>query len=213
MPPPHPAITITSPQHAAPSFDFVSTSVPLPSERRRVPRAVGFGTLPRMSRTATCIWRVDAALVLALDERLGPPVDSYLNGAQTWITDDGPGEIGLEWRLHPVAGYRLPRDLSHYDLWEQVVSALSAGVDPDALTLGSEPRTLRSLWDGLECFAAYGDDLEPAPLAQAATDALDRAPDAAGLVDHEAIGTAWEHAKGTTSIVEMVFAELKGGPR
>ena len=162
-----------------------------------------------MSRTATCVWRVDAALVLALDERLGPPVDSYVNGSQTWITDDGPGEIGLEWRLHPVAGYRLPRDLSHYDLWEQVVAALSAGVDVDALTLGSEARTLRSLWDGLECFAAYGDELEPAPLAQAATDALGRAPVAVGLVDHEAIGTAWEQAKGATSIVEMVFAELK----
>jgi hypothetical protein len=162
-----------------------------------------------MSRTATCVWRVDAELVLALDERLGPPVDSYLNGSQTWITDDGPGGIGLEWRLHPVAGYRLPRDLSHYDLWEQVVAALSAGVDSDSLTLGTEARTLRSLWDGLECFAAYGDELEPAPLAQAATDALGRAPDAAGLVDHEVIGTAWEQAKGATSIVEMVFAELK----
>ncbi len=166
-----------------------------------------------MSRTATCIWRVDAALVLALDERLGLPVDSYVNGSQTWITDDGPGDTGLEWRLHPVAGYRLPRDLSHYDLWEQVVAELSAGVDADALTLGSEARTLRSLWDGLECFAAYGDDLEPAPLAQAATDALGRAPDAAGLVDHEAIGMAWEQANGATSIVEMVFAELKGGAR
>jgi hypothetical protein len=162
-----------------------------------------------MSRTATCIWRVDAALVLALDEHLGPPVDSYLNGSQTWITDDGPGGAGLEWRLHPVAGYRLPRGLSHYELWEQVAVALSAGADPDALTLGDEARTLRSLWDGLECYAAYGDDLEPAPLAQAATTALDRAPDAAGLVDHEAIGTEWEHAKRATSIVEMVFAELK----
>jgi hypothetical protein len=162
-----------------------------------------------MSRTATCVWRVDAELVLALDEHLGPPVDSYVNGSQTWITADGPGGVELEWRLHPVAGYRVPRDLSHYDLWEQVVAALSAAVDPDALTLGSEPRTLRSLWDGLECFAAYGDELEPAPLAQAATTALGRAPDAAGLVDHEAIGTAWEHAKGATSIVEMVFAELK----
>lgn len=162
-----------------------------------------------MSRTATCIWRVDADLVLALDEHLGPPVDSYVNGSQTWITDDGPGDVGLEWRLHPVAGFRLPRDLSHYDLWEQVVSALSAGADPDALTFGSEARTLHSLWDGLECFAAYGDDVEPAPLAQAATTALGRAPDATGLVDHEAIGTAWERAKGATSIVEMVFAELK----
>jgi hypothetical protein len=162
-----------------------------------------------MSRTATCVWRVDAALVLSLDERLGPPVDSYLNGSQTWLTDDGPGGVGLEWRLHPVAGYRLPRDLSHYDLWEQVVGALSAGADPDALTLGSEARTLRSVWDGLECYAAYGDDLEPAPLAQAATDALDRAPDAVGLVDHELIGAAWEQARGATSIVEMLFAELK----
>ena len=44
-----------------------------------------------MPRTATCVWRADAALVLALDEHLGPPVDSYLNGSQTWITDDGPG--------------------------------------------------------------------------------------------------------------------------
>jgi hypothetical protein len=165
-----------------------------------------------MSRTATCIWRVDAALVLALDERLGPPVDSYLNGSQTWITDDGPGEVGLEWRLHPVAGYRLPRDLSHYDLWEQVVAELSAGVEPDSLALGAEARTLQSLWDGLECYAAYGDDLEPAPLAQAATTALGRPPDAAGLVDHEVIGAAWEQADGATSIVEMVFAALRSVP-
>jgi hypothetical protein len=164
-----------------------------------------------MTRTATCIWRVDAELVLALDERLGPPVDSYLNGSQTWITGDGPGGVDLEWRVHPVAGYRLPRELSHYDLWEHVVAALSVGVEPDSLSLGSEARTLRSLWDGLECFAAYGDDLEPAPLASSATTALGRAPDAAGLVDHEAIGTAWEQAKRTTSLVEMVFAELKGG--
>jgi hypothetical protein len=162
-----------------------------------------------MARTATCIWRVDAALVLALDERLGPPVDSYVNGSQTWITDDGPGGIGLEWRLHPVAGYRVPRDLSHYDLWEQVVGALSAGADPDALSLGTETRTLRSLWDGLECYAAYGDDIEPAPLAHTAATTLGRGPDASGLVDHDAIGTAWEQAKGATSIVEMVFAELK----
>jgi hypothetical protein len=162
-----------------------------------------------MGRSATCVWRVDAELILALDEHLGPPVDSYVNGSQTWITDDGPADEGLEWRLHPVAGYRLPRDLSHYDLWEQIVGALSAGADPDSLTLGSEARTLRSVWDGLECFAAYGDDLEPAPLAQAATTALGRAPDAVGLVDHEHIGAAWEHARGATSIVEMLFAELK----
>jgi hypothetical protein len=150
--------------------------------------------------------------VLALDEHLGPPVDSYLNGSQTWLTDEGPGGVELEWRLHPAAGYRLPADLSHYDLWEQVVAALFAGTDPDALELGAEHRTLRSLWDGLECFAAYGDDVEPAPLAQAATDALGRPPDAVGLVDHERIGAVWEKARGGVSIVEMLFAELKARP-
>jgi len=152
---------------------------------------------------------VDAALILALDARLGPPVDSYVNGSQTWLTDDGPGCIALEWRLHPVAAYRPAPGMSHYDLWEVVVGALSAGADPDALVLGNEHRTLRSLWDGLECFAAYGEELEPAPLAQSASDALHRVPDAAGLVDHEQIGQAWEQARGGTSIVEMLFTALK----
>jgi len=206
---------MTTPQHTVPILnfailnfailDFVGT---VPSARGRVPRrSVRYSA--RMSRTATCVWRVDPALILALDEHLGPPVDSYVNGSQTWISNDGPGAIDLEWRLHPVAGYRLPRELSHYDLWEQVVGSLSAGTDPDALTLGTEARTLRSLWDGLECFAAYGDEPEPAPLAQAASAALGRPPDAAGLVDHDAIGAAWEQARGATSLVEMVFAELK----
>ena len=162
-----------------------------------------------VSRTATCVWRVEATLVLALDERLGPPVDSYVNGTQTWLTDDGPGEATLEWRLHPVAGYRPPAGVSHYELWEHVVDALSAGTGPDALELGSEHRTLRSLWDGLECFAAYDEEIEPAPIAQAATDALHRAPDATGLVDHDRIGSAWEQAKGTVSITEMLLAELR----
>jgi hypothetical protein len=162
-----------------------------------------------MSRTATCVWRVDPALVLALDERLGPPVDSYLNGSQTWLAEVGPGDVALEFRLHPVAGYRLPEGMSHYDLWEQVVAALSAEEpQADTMPLGADTRALTSLWDGLECFAAYGDDLEPAPLAAAAGEAVGRAPDAAGLVDHIRIGSEWERAQGSLSIVDMLFAEL-----
>ena len=162
-----------------------------------------------MSRTATCVWRVDPALVLALDERLGPPVDSYLNGSQTWLAEVGPGDVALEFRLHPVAGYRLPEGMSHYDLWEQVVAALSGDrADEAALQLGTETRALASLWDGLECFAAYGDELEPAPLASAAGEAVGRAPDAAGLVDHLRIGGEWERAQGSLSIVDMLLAEL-----
>jgi len=162
-----------------------------------------------MSRTATCVWRVDPALVLALDERLGPPVDSYLNGSQTWLAEVGPGDVALEFRLHPVAGYRLPEGMSHYDLWEQVVAALSGErADAAAVQLGTETRALTSLWDGLECFAAYGDELEPAPLASAAGEAVGRAPDAAGLVDHLRIGSEWERAQGSLSIVDMLLTEL-----
>ena len=65
------------------------------------------------------------------------------------------------------------------------------------------------MWDGLECFAAYGDDLEPAPLAQAATAASRDRPTRSASSTTSASATAWEHAAGTTSIVEMVFAELK----
>ncbi|MEA2717185.1 MAG: hypothetical protein QOI99_1502, partial [Actinomycetota bacterium] len=32
------------------------------------------------SRVPTCVWTVSDALVLALDERFGPPVDAYVNG-------------------------------------------------------------------------------------------------------------------------------------
>ncbi len=158
-------------------------------------------------RNATCIWRLDADLLRALDERFGPPVDSYVNGSQTWLTDDGPGGITLEWRLHPVAGFHLPKGMSHYELWDDVLGELAAPEVHD-LQLGSEARALGSLWDGLECFAAYGEDVEPAPLANAAAEALGRAPDASGLVDHEAIGREWEAAPGSLSLVALVLEQL-----
>jgi hypothetical protein len=161
------------------------------------------------TRTPTALWLIDATLVPALDAGLGVPVDSYVNGSQTWLTPDGPGGVELEWRLHPVSGYQLPPDLSHYDLWEAVVDALANGADPEALALGAETRALASLWDGLECYAAYGDEIEPATLASAAAEIIGRAPDAAGLVDHEAIGDAWERTMGQVSIVALLLAQLR----
>jgi hypothetical protein len=172
-------------------------------------------------RVATTVWTVSAELVLALDERLGTPLDSYVNGSQTWLTsaatggdddhpddgDESDDDIGLEWRLHPVAGYRPPAGLSHYDLWEQVVAALSQGADPHALALGDETRPLTSLWDGLECYAPY-DDLEPVALAQLATERLGRPPDRSGLVDHQAIGDAWERSNGGVSLVALLIEQL-----
>jgi len=93
-----------------------------------------------------------AELVSALDERLGPPVDGYVNGTQVWLTPDGPGETMLEWRLHPIAGYQAPAGVAADELWEAVIGALSSGASPDALAIGGERRGLTTFWDGLECF-------------------------------------------------------------
>jgi hypothetical protein len=159
-------------------------------------------------RVATTVWVIAPELLLALDEQLGTPVDSYVNGSQTWLTPaPGNPDVELEWRLHPVAGYRLPKGMSHYDLWEQVVQGLSAGADPHALQLGDEVRPITSLWDGLECYAPY-DDVEPVRLAQMATEALGRAPDRSGMVDHDAIGDAWERANGDASIIALLIEQL-----
>lgn len=172
---------------------------------------------------ATIVWGISPELVLALEARLGPPVDSYLNGSQTWFTElpepapsreKAGGEraaVTLEWRLHPTAGYRLPEGMSHYELWDEVVGQLAATSDPSALALGQEDRALAQLWDGLECFPAYGDEVEPATLSAAATATLGLTPDAGGLVDHVRIGDAWERSRGKVSIVGLLFEQLSLG--
>jgi hypothetical protein len=151
-------------------------------------------------RTSVCVWRATPAVIVALDERFGEPVDAYVNGSQTWLRDDGPGGVTLEWRLHPVAGYRKPADLDIYEVFAAVALAIETGAEL--------PAPLESLWDGLEVFAAYADEVEPAPLAAAAESALGIQPDGTGLVDHEVIADEWERSRGTTSIVDALFAQL-----
>src|SRR3984957_11636007 len=109
---------------------------------------------------AAAVWRVRPEVVVALDDRFGEPVDAYVNGSQVWLRADGPGGITLEWRLHPVAGYRRPPSTGTYEGFSSVALAPAAGAEPAA--------PLERLWDGLEVFAAFGEDVEPQPLATAA---------------------------------------------
>ena len=150
--------------------------------------------------TPTCVWRISPELVLALQERFGDPVDAYVNGSQVWLRDDGPGGVAIEWRLHPVAGYQRPDGVDTYDVFTSASYALGEGVDP--------PVPVEQLWDGLEAFPAYGDETEPAQLANLVTAALALPPDSTGLVDHQAIGDAWERANGKVSIVELLIEQL-----
>lgn len=139
-------------------------------------------------------------MVLALDERLGDPLDAYVNGSQVWLRDDGPGDITIEWRLHPVAGYKRPSGVGTYELFPGVALALATG--------GTPPAAPEALWDGLEAFPAYGDEIEPAVLSAVVTSVLGIAPDAAGLVDHAGIGDEWERSGGATSVVDALLAQL-----
>jgi len=153
-------------------------------------------------RVPTCVWRISAALVVALDGRFGEPLDAYVNGSQVWVRDDGPGEICLEWRLHPVARFRRPSGVATDEVFSAVALAVAQG--------GAPPAAPRSLWDGLEAFPAYGDDAEPALLAGAAAAALGLVPDAFGLADHSVIGDAWEASAGGVSIIDALLDQLAG---
>jgi hypothetical protein len=148
-----------------------------------------------------CVWRATPELVVALDERFGEPVDSYVNGSQVWLREDGPGGISLEWRLHPVPGFERPTQATVYDLFPKVALAVARGEEPVA--------PVEALWDGLEVFAAYEDETEPATLAAAASQALGIAPDACGLVDHDRIGDDWERSGGRVSIVAALLDQLE----
>lgn len=150
----------------------------------------------------TCVWRATPELVVALDERFGEPVDSYVNGSQVWLRDDGPGGIVLEWRLHPVPGFERPVQSTTYDLFPNVALALARGEEPIA--------PVESLWDGLEVFAAYEGETEPATLAATAAGALGIPADASGLVDHERVGDDWERSGGRISIIAALLDQLEG---
>ena len=139
--------------------------------------------------------------MIALDDLFGEPVDAYVNGSQVWLRDDGPGGVTLEWRLHPVAGYRRPDGVGTYEVFSAAALALATGAQP--------PAPLEALWEGLEVFPAYGDDVEPQPLAAAAAAALGIPPDASGLVDHEAVADEWERSDRATSIVAALLAQLR----
>jgi len=159
-------------------------------------------TVGRVSRrfVPTCVWLISPELLVALDQRFGEPVDAYVNGSQVWLRDDGPDGITVEWRLHPVAGYRRPEGVGTYDIFSASALAAALGEPP--------PAPPESLWDGLEAFPAHGDETEPQLLRAAATEALTLAPAASGLVDHEVISEQWEKGSGRVSIIEALLHQL-----
>ncbi|MEJ7583279.1 MAG: hypothetical protein WKF43_04160 [Acidimicrobiales bacterium] len=149
----------------------------------------------------TCVWRISADVIRALDSRFGDPIDAYVNGSQTWLRDDGPAGLPLEWRLHPVPSWAAPPGVSVHDVFTTVALSVAEKAGGDSL--------VTDVWDGLEAFPAYGDETEPAPLAAAVTAALGLTPDGVGLVDHDGIADAWERSGGSLSIVDALLEQLR----
>jgi hypothetical protein len=160
-------------------------------------------------RVPSCVWRLTPALVVSLSERFSIPTDAYVNGSQVWLRDDGPGDVTLEWRLHPVASYRRPKGLATEEVFELIAVALARHNDNEAEADMPTYPPVHSLWDGLEAFPAFDDEMEPAALAAACTASLGVAPDAFGLVDHTSIGDHWEATQGSVSVVDALFAQLQ----
>lgn len=156
----------------------------------------------------TCVYRVDASLIELLDRQLGPPLDSYVRGWQVWLEDNGPDGVTLEWRLHPPPAFDMPREVNPHDLFDLVLQGLA---DPgEGFAAGAERRTLGDTWEILEVFPAYGDDMDPGALVEAAAAALDgRRPDAAGRADHARLGDLWKGRGGDFSVGQALLDTLE----
>jgi hypothetical protein len=164
-----------------------------------------------MRGTPSAVWRVTPPLLERLDEQLGPPLDAYVRGWQVWLEPHGPGGETLEWRLHPPARFTMPRGIDHNDLFDVVLQALSEAGEARGGTLpvGTERRTLAQIWEILEVFPAYGDDLTPEEVARAAADALGGwPPEVAGFADHDRLGDLWKGGRGDFSVGAALLEQL-----
>jgi hypothetical protein len=169
-----------------------------------------------MAAVPTCVYRVDPPLIELLDERLGPPLDSYVRGWQVWLEDNGPDGVTLEWRLHPPARFRMPRGVNPHDLFDVVLQGVAdlGAQASDPFAAGEERLTLAQVWEVLEVFPAYGDDVEPPRLAAAAAAALGgRRPDAVGRADHDRLGDLWKGKRGDFSVGQALLDVLEPGER
>ena len=151
------------------------------------------------------MWRCTPTLIRALDERLGEPSDTYVNGSQVWLRDDGPRDVTLEWRLHPVGGYVRPSATSTTNVFRRIATEIGEpGSDPSAAIAFPE-----SLWGGLEVFSAYEEPLEADELRLWCVALLGLEPDAVGSVDHDPIGDEWERTSGGSDIFSALIAQLR----
>ena len=159
---------------------------------------------PIVDLVPAVVWTLSPELLVALDERFGEPVDAYVNGSQVWLRPDGPAEEVIEWRLHPAPGFERPVGATTDTLFASCALAIALGTPTIA--------PIHTLWDGLEAFVAYDDEVEPPELLESAVTALGMAATAWGLVDHEGVADRWARSQRRTSIIGELLAQLRPHP-
>jgi hypothetical protein len=163
--------------------------------------------LPNQSKdlVATALWTISSELIVALDERLAEPIDSYVNGSQVWLRPDGPDGITIEYRLHPVGGYVKPKGMPTDQVFSQIALAIATETETE-----ETPPNFSELWEGLEAFVAFDDEgpLTPDQLQSVGETVLGIPATAAGMVDHEGIAVRWQASDRKTSIVTELRQQL-----
>ena len=151
---------------------------------------------------ATALWSLTSALIVALDDTFGEPIDAYVNGSQVWLRPDGPNGITIEYRLHPVGGYERPEGMRTDEVFSATALALATG-DPSVVPI-------EQLWEGLEAFVAFDDEgpLTAQSLAALGEASLGIPAEASGMVDHEQIAVSWQNSGRRTSIVTALRTQL-----
>jgi hypothetical protein len=150
------------------------------------------------------LWAISSELIVTLDERFGEPVDTYVNGSQVWLRSDGPNDVTLEYRLHPIGGYIKPKGVQTDQVLAVIALALAQGEEPIA--------GFDTLWEGLEVFVAFDDEgpLAAAELARIGEEQLGITATAFGEVDHESVAVRWQQSERQTSIVSELMSQLRG---
>ena len=149
---------------------------------------------------ATCVWTVTPALLVALHDRFGPPAHAYDNGSQTWLRDDGPGEVLVEWRLHPRAELPRPGRRSGYHLFPAVAGVLARGDEPE-LDPGA-------VWSGLEAAPAYDEPRRRRCPGRPARGRARPPPEAWGPLDRDELARSWERSLGHLDVVAWALDQL-----
>ena len=65
-----------------------------------------------------------------------------------------------------------------------------------------------TLWDGLEAFPAFYDEVSNDVLRETVARVVGSEPLAVGDVDHEKIGDAWERDEGRRSVIDDLRQQL-----